>query len=96
MTWDVKVKCLQVLWKQTCGCTQLSLDAGESIQELASETQGRVEGNCFKFRCSQDDLTKNVPFHPVIFQSLFCEKVMCGLRKKSNRKINPKPFEAIV
>lgn len=78
-----------------CGCTQLSLDAGESIQELTVETQGRVESNRLKFQCSQDDLTKNVPFDPVIFQSLFCEK-QCGLRKKSNGKINLKPFEMMI
>lgn len=77
-------------------CVGALTSAGESIQELTFETQGRVESNRLQFQCSQDDLTKNVPFDPVIFQSLFCEKVMCDLRKKSNGKINLKPFETII
>lgn len=92
---DFKVECFQLFWKMVCGCTQLSPDTEESLQELTFETQGRVEGNHYKFQCSQDDLTRNVLFDPVIFQSSFCEKILFGLEKEikwKTRKVNFESF----
>lgn len=89
-----KVQCFQLLWKMMCGYIQLSPDPGESLQELTFETQGRVGGNHCKFLCLQDGLTGNVPFDPVIFQSLFCEKIIFGLEKEIKWKTRQVNFES--